>query len=334
MLTSPSEIFKKAHELKEQKESFVLATVVAVRGATSAKTGSKAIFNSSAKNVLGWVGGGCAESFLARQSQEVLELKTPRVVTVDLDDEVFGLMPCGGVMDVYLEPHFLAPKIQISNFLDWHEPISQFLAQLGFEVEKVELSNEIKIKNWRECFLFVADILSRQSGQNLSSLRDTKGEIHSKTEPLAIGNAKIFLLGQTRITEELCRMARLLDWQVDLYAQNPSHDETPIGINVCELPFSFKSVSIPKGAWVIVASHHQQDHEFVAHALRSGAEYVALVASQKRSHLILADLKKKELPQGSLKAFFAPAGLNFSTETPTQIAFSMISEILHLQAKQ
>ena len=116
MLTSPPDIFRKLQELKESQETFVLATVVAVRGATSAKTGSKAIFNSQAKNILGWVGGGCAEAFLARQALQCLEIKFPRVVSVDLDDEVFGLMPCGGVMDVYLEPHFISPKINVQLF--------------------------------------------------------------------------------------------------------------------------------------------------------------------------------------------------------------------------
>src|SRR5271154_1035776 len=99
MHTSPNEIFAAVDALKRRQENFVLATVIRVHGSTSAKLGAKAIFSSDGKNVLGWVGGGCAESFLSREATLSLDEKIPRIVNVDLDDEVFGLMPCGGTMD-------------------------------------------------------------------------------------------------------------------------------------------------------------------------------------------------------------------------------------------
>src|SRR5262249_46648263 len=123
-------------------QSFILATVVAVHGSASAKTGSKAIFSAEGSNILGWVGGGCAESFLAREALEALKLKTPRVVRVDLDDEVFGLMPCGGTMDVYLEPPFPATSIELPDLGEWSTDAARFVQQLGFFAtfgEKVEL---------------------------------------------------------------------------------------------------------------------------------------------------------------------------------------------------
>ena len=176
MLTSPFEIFKKAHELKEDKQSFVIATVVAVHGATSAKTGSKAIFDSTARNIIGWVGGGCAESFLSRQSIEVLESKTPRIVRVDLDDEVFGLMPCGGVMDVYLEPHFLAPNLTLPRLKSWQEPVSQFVAQLGFEIEEKPASSDFQIESWRDAFYLIRNLIHQKTKQDVVPSGEQQGD--------------------------------------------------------------------------------------------------------------------------------------------------------------
>lgn len=333
MLTSPPEIFAKSDELKRRNEPFVLATVIAVRGAASAKTGSKAIFDLHGKNILGWVGGGCAESFLARQALEALHSKTPRIVNVDLDDEVFGLMPCGGVMDVYLEPHFPALKINISDSGAWNEPIVQFLAQLGF-ASSIGGQGGAKITHWASAFKKVALTLARSLGQPLRPWRELKGISGFANPKLHEKPVQLIVLGQTRITEELSRLSKLLDWPLTVYAQNPQGEAFPKGTSVCELPIDFSSVNVSEGAWVIVASHHQMDHKFIAHAFSSKAEYVALVASEKRTRLIFADLKKSGFTDLEMARFFAPAGLTLPAETPTQIAFSILCEILFLKRNE
>lgn len=99
---------------RSEEPAFVVATVVAVRGSSSAKPGAKAIINGQGRNRWGWVGGGCAESFLIEQSLEAMAAKRPRVVEVDLDDELLGVgMPCGGYMDVYLEPIFPPKELHL-----------------------------------------------------------------------------------------------------------------------------------------------------------------------------------------------------------------------------
>ena len=330
MLTSPPEIFHKAYELQQNKSSFVLATVISVKGSTSAKIGSKAIFDDNFKNILGWVGGGCAESFLARQAARALQEKQTRIVTVDLDDEVFGLMPCGGIMEVYLEPHFPAPFL--NTFLvnnEWTKAITQFVQQLSYHYqadEKLYGPKIISFHYWQEIFVFLAKSFAKNFNFSLEPLSDKKFlHYYEKT------GTELIILGQTRITEELCRMAKLLEWKTTLYAQTPQEDLYPIGVSVCELPFDFSSIQLPKNATVIVASHHQLDHEFIAHALFSNANYVGLVASQKRAQLILKDLQNKQFSTSQLQNYFSPAGLSLPTETPAQIAFSILCEILFYQ---
>ena len=67
--TSMSDFFEErvAH-LRESGEPFAIATVIAVRGSASAKPGSKALIDQAGKNIWGWVGGGCAESFVAQNA--------------------------------------------------------------------------------------------------------------------------------------------------------------------------------------------------------------------------------------------------------------------------
>jgi len=78
--------------------------------------------------VLGWVGGGCAESAVRQEALESLKDGQTRIITLDLTDEVLGVgMPCGGVMKIYIEPFLPKPELLIVG----RGRIAETLAQLG-----------------------------------------------------------------------------------------------------------------------------------------------------------------------------------------------------------
>ncbi|MCX6131169.1 MAG: XdhC family protein [Proteobacteria bacterium] len=324
MLTSPYEIFPRAQELKEAGQAFVMATVIRVRGSTSAKIGSKALFSHEGINLYGYVGGGCAESHLAQEACAALQERLPRIVEIDLDDDVFGLMPCGGVMDIYLEPHFPASCLSLPNLGVWNTQAAQLLRELGF-LAQFDQQRQHLLNHREDLFAFIARLL--QTGKSLQALRNSKG-IGLRPQPLLEAHPQnLLVFGQTRITEEFCRLAMILGWQARVYLTKPEQHGMPSTLQVCEMPLNVSSLDIPPGAWVVIASHHRQDAAIAGFALAQDAAYVSLVASEKRARLIVADLYEQGLEQ-KMDRFFAPAGLNILTETPTQMAFSMICEIL------
>jgi xanthine/CO dehydrogenase XdhC/CoxF family maturation factor len=329
MLTSPPELFRRAQVLKDSGANFVIATVVNVRGSASAKTGSKALFDEQGVNLYGYIGGGCAESHVSQEACEALSEKRPRIVEIDLDDEVFGLMPCGGVMDVYLEPHFSSPLVPVPNFGPWNAAAAQFLKELGFQSES-EAGPVLPLHSWRELFLQLATALAAWKGYPLEPLRNTKGWGLAPLPRLQPTPSALYVFGQTRITEEFTRILQFLEWKAQVFRSSPLDQDQP-HLQVCELPMDVNALEIPKGAWIVIASHHKQDAAIAERALLSGADYVALVASEKRARLIVADLLERGLDTTLLQRFCAPAGLNMPTDTPLQIAFSILCEILAAQ---
>jgi xanthine/CO dehydrogenase XdhC/CoxF family maturation factor len=329
MLTSPPELFRKAQALKDAGANFVIATVVRVRGSASAKTGSKALFSEEGANLYGYIGGGCAESHVSQEACEALREKQPRIVEIDLDDEVFGLMPCGGVMDVYLEPHFSSPIVSLPHLGPWNAAAAQFLKELGFQSQH-DAGPAIPIHSWRELFLTLAKALAHWKGYPLEPLRTSKGSGASTLPTLAAAPEALYVFGQTRITEEFCRLLQYLEWSAQVFRNSPL-DEAQPHLQVCELPLQAENLDIPPGAWVVIASHHRQDAAIAERALLAGADYVALVASEKRARLIQIDLLERGIEAGLLHHFCAPAGLNMPTDTPLQIAFSILCEILAAQ---
>jgi xanthine dehydrogenase accessory factor len=122
------ELFGAAQELESRGEPFAIATVIGIHGSGSAKPGSKALIDSNGRLILGWIGGGCAESTVCQEAQESMEEGKVRVITLDLTDEIFGVgMPCGGSMQVYIEPILPKPELIIAG----HGRIAETLAQLG-----------------------------------------------------------------------------------------------------------------------------------------------------------------------------------------------------------
>lgn len=122
------DFFSIAAELSSRREPFAVATIVRTQGSSSAKTGSKALIDARGKILMGWVGGGCAESTVRSEAVKCIKTEKPVLITLNMQDEVLGVgMPCGGMMDVYIEPVIPKPELLIAG----HGRIAQTLASLG-----------------------------------------------------------------------------------------------------------------------------------------------------------------------------------------------------------
>src|SRR5262249_24882872 len=122
------DLYSKAAEFAAQRRPFAIATVVRVEGSSSARRGSKALIDSKGRVVLGWVGGGCAESAVRSEALKCIRSEKPELITLDMQDEVLGVgMPCGGIMEVYIEPVLPQPELIIAG----HGRIAETLASLG-----------------------------------------------------------------------------------------------------------------------------------------------------------------------------------------------------------
>lgn len=129
------DFYSKIAELAAQGKAFALATVVRVEGSSSARRGSKAIIDAHGKLILGWVGGGCAESAVRTEALRCLKLEQPLVITLDMTDELLGVgMPCGGKMDVYIEPVLPKPELLIAGHGRIAETMAALAPLLGFRV--------------------------------------------------------------------------------------------------------------------------------------------------------------------------------------------------------
>jgi xanthine dehydrogenase accessory factor len=129
------DLYTKAAELASQGHPFAIATVVRVEGSSSARRGSKAIIDPGGKLLVGWVGGGCAESAVRSEALTCMETEKPRMITVDMSDEALGVgMPCGGTMDIFIEPVLPKPELLIVGHGRIAETLAVLADLMGFSI--------------------------------------------------------------------------------------------------------------------------------------------------------------------------------------------------------
>jgi xanthine dehydrogenase accessory factor len=98
------EILPEVERWLENGEKVVVATVVATRRSAPRPVGTSLAVSESGA-MCGSVSGGCVESDVFENAQEVLASGEPRMVSYGIsDDQAWSVgLPCGGEIDVFLE---------------------------------------------------------------------------------------------------------------------------------------------------------------------------------------------------------------------------------------
>jgi xanthine dehydrogenase accessory factor len=107
------DVLAKAEEWRAAGEEVAIATVVAARRSAPRPLGSKLAVTRSGQ-LFGSVSGGCVEADVAERCQAILDGEMPRVVSYGIEDaEAWTVgLPCGGEIDVFLEPYQGPPAVE------------------------------------------------------------------------------------------------------------------------------------------------------------------------------------------------------------------------------
>jgi len=90
--------------VKEQQSKAVLVTIIATRGSTPRKAGTKMLIYPDGR-IVGTIGGGCTESEARQQALRALDENTSFTYLLSLLDDTAAAegMVCGGTMEIFLQ---------------------------------------------------------------------------------------------------------------------------------------------------------------------------------------------------------------------------------------
>jgi xanthine dehydrogenase accessory factor len=138
----------------------------------------------------------------------------------------------------------------------------------------------------------------------------------------------LWIMGHGRVAECLCGMADMLGFDVVVNDALADHEHYPAASRLVTDDLDYSELRPAPGDFVVIATQHRGDHLSMQRALASEARYIALIASRKRSRLVLDYLRRDGLGEPELDRVMAPSGLDLGARTPEEIALCVMSEIV------
>ena len=156
------------------------------------------------------------------------------------------------------------------------------------------------------------------------------GSMRVYVEPV-LPRPTLWLMGHGRVAECLCLMGDLIGLKVVVNDPGVEADKYPTAARLITDDLDYAQLQPGEGDYVVIATQHKGDHESMQRALASSAGYIALIASRRRSRLVLDYLRQEGIAEKVIDRVMAPAGLDLGARTPEEIALCVISEIVLLR---
>ena len=153
------------------------------------------------------------------------------------------------------------------------------------------------------------------------------GSMRVYVEPM-LPKPGLWIMGHGRVAECLCMLGDLMGLSVVVNDPMVDRGRYPAAAQLISDDINYAQLTPMADDYVVIATQHKGDHQSMKQALASPAGYIALIASRKRSRLVMDYLRQEGFDEAALARVMAPAGIDIGARTPEEIALSVITEIV------
>jgi xanthine dehydrogenase accessory factor len=328
----------------ERQWPCVCCMVAATRGSTPQKAGAAMLVFADGRQC-GTLGGGCVEAEVRQRALRVLAEGggRPELLTFCLDDNYGwddGLI-CGGRMTILADP------LATERVADYYRCLRRSIDEGRGCTQAIALASVFGLEAGHR-FLFDADgRLIARTTETLPPLEVSQALIPLTDRPAPfcrrdiaylpiLPRITLLIVGAGHVGQAVARLASEVDfdvWVVDDRAAYASRERFPtaervvvgdIGPTLHEL----KPALTPSTYCLIVTRGHNHDEEALYHLAATPAGYVGMIGSKRKIKLIFEDLLAKGVPSETLARVHAPLGLEIGSQTVSEIAVSIVAELI------
>jgi xanthine dehydrogenase accessory factor len=348
--------------LLKDGQNLVLATVMAVEGVSPRSSGAKMIIRQDG-SISATIGGGRAEAAVAEaarglhaayQAGNEASPPQPRILYLDLTGENVassvdssdssdssGGMDCGERMDVLLDwvtprdlPVYEAAQSALNQqkrgwivtALDQRSGV--LTRQLGFIGRSGEVTG-----------FFDEEILYRAknaAGGNQMHTEEVDGLRFLSTPVHTAG--WVCLLGGGHVAREIAKIAHMTDFGtvvLDDRAEFVSAARFPESQRVVLESFErIPELPVDENWYIVIVTRgHMHDQTCLRWALGTEAGYIGMIGSRRKREALYRNLLNEGVTQAVLDKLHSPIGLDIQSETPPEIAVSVVAELILARAR-
>lgn len=337
------------HTAHSRGEKTAVATVVLVEGSSYRRAGARMLITENGQ-LTGVISGGCLEGDALRKARLAIHQQKPMLVTYDTSDEddaqIGVQLGCNGIIHILIEP--ILPN-EANNPINL---FTHFLSKREMGVMITIFNVAYKLKPQFGTCLFMG-----QSGETMGSLPDGIGStiIDDALCVLENGDAAVktysyqneytcfiellqpvislVVVGAGNDAIPLTQMAKILGWQVILVDGRPNYNTQErfpqVDQHIIAKPAEVLNqlITDSRTVFMLMTHNYNYDQELLSYLLQLQLPYIGMLGPKKRLGRILSAIEEKHAIRRNAEHVYGPAGLDIGSESPEQIALSILSEI-------
>jgi len=311
------DIVLKSLEAKKNNLKSVLASVVDLDGSSYRHPGVRMLILENG-NMVGAVSGGCVEKEILLQSQSVFKTRESKIMTYDGRYR----LGCEGVLYILLEC-FNPDEIFFTEFSKCLKSRNTF-ELFSYYIKTDGISSEIGT------YVKINDAVFSISGNNLKE-KSTISVFKQCMTPCF----KLVIIGAEHDAVQLCQFAALMGWEVVIIAGSKEYKTIKNFSGATEFysvtPETFEVNGIDNQTAIVLMTHSfATDLRYLVTLKDTNSNYIGILGPTKRRDDLLSQFLEycPEIEDSFLDRIHGPAGINIGSETPQEIAISIMAEIL------
>ncbi len=181
-------------------------------------------------------------------------------------------------------------------------------------------------------------LLKKYTLEDLDHQMSCGGTMTVFFEPVLPQNL-LTIFGGGHVGRALAQAASVADWRIRVvdnreFVLDPSAFPPNSELIFAEYPEFIKNATFTGADWLVIATpRHQYDAEVLALIIDQPVAYLGMMGSEKKVQQVKTELAKKGIGIEAFMNVHAPIGLNIGTETPGEIAISIVAEMLAVKNK-
>ena len=320
-----------------QNRCVALVTIIDKSGSAPRLPGSK-MFVEEDGALHGTIGGGRMEFTAHEAAIKVAGGALPVLTEFDMRGSGAGEdtdMVCGGLQLVLIER--ITP-----DMTPMFEQALECFRNTAKGVWMIDISNpenpsrsfiDLRKKNKDVSDIDLKAIM-RQRNTQLIKLADKTIVI----DPLP-KSGTVVLIGGGHVSKEVAQLASYVDFDVvvcDDREEFANNDRFPMARSTFvtkDFKNLFQTVGQEEDNYILIITRgHSYDKEALAQALHTPARYIGMIGSRSKRDITYSNLRNQGFSDADFARVHCPVGISIGSETPKEIAVSIIAELIAARA--
>ncbi|MES0360110.1 MAG: XdhC family protein [Anaerolineales bacterium] len=339
------DVLDKLDQWRESNQDLAITTVVETWGSAPRPVGSKMVI-TMAGGIAGSVSAGCVEGAVIQEAQSVINSGKPRLIEFGVADETaweVGLA-CGGKIKVFIEPGSALDSIYNTlkdNLISGKTfaTVTTLEGGIGTINKKMLIQSDGKVVGDLALpeeaeFIKEKALEFLENGKNgiLSIPDETKVFVESYPLP-----SKLIIIGGGHLSDPLVSIANAAGFEtilIDPRGAFANRERFPHVNNLIRQwpQDALSNLVIDRSAFIVVLTHDPKlDDPALILALKSNARYVGALGSRRTNQKRVERLREAGLTEEELSHLHAPIGLELGGRSQSEIAISIMAEIIQVK---